>query len=307
MGLPVIILMLKLANQDVKVLHIEPTNACNAACPQCLRETDITFNKNDLHHLTVEQIQKVIDDDTIRNLNKMYMCGNYGDPAAGKHTLDIYRYFRKINPTITLGMNTNGGLRNTDWWHELAETIYRPAEHPQEYVVFSIDGLADTNHIYRVNVDYEKVINNARAFIDAGGRAHWEMLVFEHNEHQVNQAEQLAKDMGFKWFRAKVSKRFNSQPIKFLRPPRSWQNPVVSVGDINCQALNESSLYISAQGIVYPCCWLGQDKDSTLINFESIQSSWTLSNPNRICYETCTKNTVGTSFTNQWQREIEFK
>ena len=111
-----IIPMLKLADQNVRTLHIEPTDACNAACPQCLRETDTAFDKNDLHHLTIEQIKTIISDDDIRQLDKMFMCGNYGDPAAGKHTLEIYRYFRSVNHTITLGMNTNGGSRNIVCW-----------------------------------------------------------------------------------------------------------------------------------------------------------------------------------------------
>jgi hypothetical protein len=29
-------------------------------------------------------------------------------------------------------------------------------------------------------------------------------------------------------------------------------------------------------------------------------------NPIKICADTCTKNTEGTSFTNQWQHEVEF-
>jgi len=302
MALPVIIQMLK----SVKVLHIEPTDSCNAACPQCGREVDPLFDKNNLHHLTVDQIKEIISEDTIRGLDKMFMCGNYGDPAAGKHTLEIYRYFRSVNPTITLGMNTNGGLRNTAWWTELAKIMYQPNEHPQEYVVFSIDGLADTNHIYRINVDYKKVINNARAFINAGGRAHWEMLVFEHNQHQVDVAQQIAKDMGFKWFRAKISKRFKTNPISFLHPPKGWKDPNVTKGSIVCQALAESSLYISASGIVYPCCWVGHNFNNRLDLFDSIQRSWSTDSPNKICAETCTKNIFGSSFTNQWQREVEF-
>lgn len=299
--------MLKLADQDVKILHLEPTDACNAACPQCLRETDTAFDKTNLHHLTVAQIKNLIDEDTIRNLDKIYMCGNYGDPAAGRHTLEIYRYFRSINPNIVLGMNTNGGLRNTDWWQELAEIMYRPGDYPQEYVVFSIDGLADTNHIYRINVNWDKLMNNAKAFIAAGGRAHWEMLVFDYNEHQVDQAQQLAKDMGFVWFRAKVSKRFKTYPIDFLQPPRAWQDPVVEKGDISCQALNDSVVYISAQGIVYPCCWLGGARLFPLDRFSDIQLSWKTKQPHKVCADNCTKNIIGTSFTNQWQREIEFR
>jgi MoaA/NifB/PqqE/SkfB family radical SAM enzyme len=294
--------MLKLADQDVRILHIEPTDACNAACPQCLRETDITFDKTNLHHLTVEQIKDLIDVETIQNLDKMFMCGNYGDPAAGKHTLEIYRYFREVNPTINLGMNTNGGLRSTAWWAELADILNQP----RDYVIFSIDGLADTNHIYRINVDYEKVINNARSFIDAGGSAHWDMLVFAHNEHQVDLAQETAQKLGFKWFRAKISKRHNIIPIDFLRPPNGWQDPVVTTGSIKCHALKESSVYISAKGDIYPCCWLGNNSNHTLDTFDSIQKNWS-DVPLDICIKNCKNDNNGSSFTNQWQREVEFQ
>jgi len=291
-----IILMLMLP----KILHVEPTDACNAACPQCSRETDPTFDKSVLHHLTVDNIADAISEDTIKALDKMYMCGNYGDPAAGKHTLEIYSYFRKLNPTITLGMNTNGGLRSTTWWSSLGAML----SYQKDYVIFSIDGLNDTNHIYRVNVGWDKVIENAQAFIAAGGRAHWEMLVFEHNQHQVDQAQTLAKELGFKWFRAKVSRRHTNHPISFLNPPTGWKNPSVNIGTIDCVALKEQSLYISTKGIVYPCCWLG-NTNYTLDTFNSIQQSWAAT-PNIICKQTCTKNATGTSYSNQWQREVEF-
>lgn len=294
--------MLKLADKSIKVLHVEPTDACNAACPQCAREVDIRFDKNNLHHLTINDIKKLILDDDIKNLDKMFMCGDYGDPAAGKHTLEIFEYFREINPTITLGMNTNGGLRNPSWWTRLAGLINKE----KDYTVFSIDGLADTNHIYRINVDYDKVINNARTFIDAGGKAHWEMLVFEHNQHQVDLAEETARKLGFSWFRAKISRRFEQWPVAFLNPPKNWKNPIVNSGVIECQALKDQSLYISASGKLYPCCWLGTNEEFQLAQFDKIQESWKSDEPNKICQDACSKNTAGTSFTNQWQRAVEF-
>ena len=283
-----------------KILHLEPTDSCQAACPQCNRELDTNFDKRNLHHITIEQIRNLLGDNVIGSLNKMFMCGDYGDPAAGKHTLDIYKYFRELNPSIQLGMNTNGGLRNTAWWRDLACIINRQ----QDYVIFSIDGLEDTNHIYRVNVVWKKVMENAQAFIQAGGRAHWDMLVFEHNEHQVDECEHLAKDMGFKWFRVKVSKRHNTAPIKFLNPPKNWRDPVVTSGHINCQALAEDSRYISATAKLFPCCYLGMT-DKTLDKFDEVQNSWT-SIPHVTCKQTCTEYENVTSFTNQWQREIEF-
>lgn len=300
MALLAIIPMLKLADQDIKILHLEPTDACNAACPQCARETDKTFDKNHVHQLTVEQIKQLVDEDMIGRLDKMFMCGTYGDPAAGKNTLEIYRYFRDINPTITLGMNTNGGLRDTNWWSQLAGILNQP----KDYVVFSIDGLSDTNHIYRVNVNWNKVIENAKAFINAGGSAHWDMLVFDHNQHQVVDAENLASTLGFKWFRAKVSKRHLDYPVDFLYPPKGWRDPIVTEGKIDCHAIKESSVYISARARVYPCCWLGNNSDHTLDTFPSIKNNWE-ENPLDICSKTCRTNDSGSSFTNQWQREIE--
>ena len=39
---------------------------------------------------------------------------------------------------------------------------------------FSIDGLADTNPTYRVNANWDKVIENVKTFIKAGGPARWD-------------------------------------------------------------------------------------------------------------------------------------
>lgn len=78
-----------------KVLHLEPTDVCQAACSLCARETDPNFRKDRQHHLDMYKIMQVFDADRIAELDKMFMCGNYGDPAAGKYTLNIYREFRK--------------------------------------------------------------------------------------------------------------------------------------------------------------------------------------------------------------------
>lgn len=285
-------------SRDIKVLHLEPTDVCQAACPLCARETDAAFNKRQQHHLDMRKLLQVFDTDQIKQLDKMFMCGNYGDPAAGRHTLDIYQAFRKINPDIVLGMNSNGGLQNTLWWHELGRTFNQP----RDYVVFSIDGLEDTNSTYRVNVDWKKLINNATAYIQAGGSAHWDMLVYRHNQHQVDECEQLARDIGFTWFRAKVSKRkFTNR----LEQPVGWQLPTVQGTRVNCHALNEQSIYIDAQGRTSPCCWLGSTQKDFVSDFDTVQSSWTSIQPNITCINTCGTKNVDTSFSNQWQRETQ--
>jgi hypothetical protein len=285
-----------LISRDIQVVHLEPTDVCQAACPQCARETDQFFDKTQRHNLSVEQIDEILPLSITENLSKMFMCGNYGDPAAGKYTLELYRYFRKHNPNIVLGMNTNGALASEEWWKELAAILGQPLD----YVIFSIDGLEDTNHKYRINVDWHKLMKNASAFISAGGSAHWDMLVYQHNQHQVQQCETLARQMGFRWFRTKVTRR---PMIPILSLPLGWTQEKHQITNIDCHALRERSIYIDAQGRVSPCCWLGSRQQDFVQDFDLIQQTWSTNDPNPTCLNTCGKSKNGTMFSNQWQQE----
>ena len=297
MVLPVTVRMLKL--RDIKVLHLESTDVCQAACPLCARELDPLFDKHKKNHLTVNQLLTHYDDAAIAKLDKIFICGNYGDPAAGKYTLDIYRYARSINPTITLGMNTNGALQSTFWWHELGKLFNQP----QDFVVFSIDGLEDTNSTYRVNVNWKKLMSNVEAYIAAGGSAHWDMLVYRHNQHQVEECEKVARDMGFTWFRAKVSKR---EYISGLQQPLGYKEPTRNTGPIQCHVLKEKSAYIDAKGKQYPCCWLGDQQVNHISDISEVEHTWNTDSPNPICKKICSTGTNKESnFKNQWRKEVQ--
>lgn len=284
--------------RSIKVLHLEPTDVCQLACPACARETDTTFNKRQQHHLTITQIQRHLTESQIKKLEKMYMCGVYGDPAAGKYTLDIYRWFRSLNSGIALGMNTNGALQTTFWWYELAKIM----NNSHDYVIFSIDGLEDTNPTYRVNSNWNKLMANVESFISAGGRAHWDMLVYKHNQHQVDDCEKLAKDIGFKWFRAKVSRRELSSGLEH---PINWSLPVKQKGAIRCLAKTEKSMYINALGKPSPCCWLGNNHDY-VADVKEVEVTWKTPQPHPVCDLVCSTSKDKTVYLDQWQRETEF-
>ena len=286
--------------QNVKIVHLEPTTNCNAACPQCLR-TRTEFEPNEL---SLEDVKLLFTPDVLMQLEKIYMCGNYGDPASARQTLEMYEYFISVNPNLTIGMNTNGGIRFPDWWTRLAKSMNKS----NDYVVFSIDGLEDTNHLYRRNVRWSKVMDNAKAFIDAGGSAHWDMLVFEHNKHQVDEAHKLAKDMGFNWFRAKVSRRFNRFPVDGISQPIEFNDTKVLEGHIECSAMKENSIFVDASGKVFPCCWQveGNYQPNIVQWFYDLSENWN-NKPDSVCKKSCLKNTTGTTFTNQWYREVAIK
>lgn len=288
--------------RQIKTLQLDVTTVCQAACPSCARETDPTFNKSVKHHLTVDRILRNFPEKQIKKLDKMYLCGNYGEPAAGTYTQDILRYFREVNPEITLGMNTNGGVQTTFWWHSLGSILSKPTD----YCVFSIDGLEDSNHVYRKNVNWAKLMANAEAYIAAGGNAHWDMLVYKHNQHQVEACEQLAKDMGFTWFRAKVSKRPYTNGLEF---PLGWQEVPMIPGKIKCYTMEHKIAYMDAYGNISPCCWHGMTHKPNAVvrDFNEIKATWKTDTPDPVCVEACTLNKAKTRFNSQWQREIQLK
>ena len=76
------------------------------------------------------------------------------------------KYARKLRCNIMI--HTNGGKGSPNLWRMLAQEL---KDFPQGVVTFSIDGLEDTNHLYRRHVVWENLINNVKAFIDNGGLA----------------------------------------------------------------------------------------------------------------------------------------
>ena len=271
---------------DIKTIHLEVTQNCQASCPMCDRnENGGAVNRHiDLSELTLEDCKRIFEPEFIAQLDTMYMCGNLGDPIVAKDTLEIFRYFRQHNKKMWLSMNTNAGAKSVEWWHELAQVFGRMGA-----VIFSVDGLRDTNHMYRQGVVWDNVERNARAFIDAGGRARWDFLIFEHNQHQVETARAISERLGFEKFIAKKTGRFinassqkkeshqavnrkGEKTTELKKPDSKYQNKELSkqqqliekYGSMNqyydavpikCKVAKEKSLFITAEGIALPCCW----------------------------------------------------
>ena len=129
---------------DIRTVHLEITEKCNAACPMCARNINGGEDNPWLQNaeLSLNDIVTIFPDKFIQQLNHIFMCGNYGDPIVAKDTLKVFKHFRNTNPTLYLGMNTNGSARTVTWWKDLATVIGSDG-----YVVFSIDGLEDTNYL----------------------------------------------------------------------------------------------------------------------------------------------------------------
>jgi MoaA/NifB/PqqE/SkfB family radical SAM enzyme len=134
----------------------------------------------------------------MQEIEKVLFNGVLGDPCAAPNFLEVCEVMRIRAPQAFITISSNGGLRNEAFWTVLAKVLGSNGR-----VIFAIDGLEDTNHIYRVNVNYKKVMENAQAFITAGGNAEWQFITFKHNEHQIEEIQSYAKSLGFHRVRIK--------------------------------------------------------------------------------------------------------
>ena len=109
------------------------------------------------------------------------------------------------------------------------------------------------------NVKWKKAMENARAYISTGASAHWDMLVFEHNIHQVNLVKQLAKKMGFTWFRVKATDRWDTYNTDLgLNPVNSYTKPDYNNVSIICERDADTSIFLDYTGKFWPCCHMAE-------------------------------------------------
>lgn len=293
--------------EDIKGVHLEITTKCNSNCPMCSRNAfGVVCSELQLTELTIEDCKKIFSPAFLNQLKNISICGAYGDPALANDLLEIIEYMRHNNPDIRIDIYTNGGVRSTSWWKKLAQIIVNGK------VIFGIDGLEDTNHIYRRGTVFALILKNVNAFIHAGGRAQWDFIVFKHNEHQVEQARELSIKLGFNAFQVKRTKRFckmlyeedsvyegtgekfgkypvydsNGQRTGYIEIPKNpkYRNDsqkiletlVKEFGSLNqyfdkvpidCKVKRNQEVFVSATGLVYPCCWVyDQANRKTLFN-----------------------------------------
>jgi hypothetical protein len=260
---------------ELKRVHIEITNRCQASCPMCPRNIHggISNPLLSTNEWSLDDFIKIFPVDILTHLERINFCGNFGDPLMNNNLIEMCEYIKINAPNIRLEIHTNGSLRSTEWWKNLYQAL--PINH---IVVFALDGLADTHSLYRVGTNYNLILKNARTFIEAGGNAEWMFIRFKHNEHQVTAAEQVSNELGFTKFTVKNSRRharpfpvvdetgtflYNlEQPsdstVKFvsksdIQGHQKWPN----ADKINCVAIKDNELYIDAHYQLSPCCMIG--------------------------------------------------
>jgi len=239
--------------------HIEPTSKCTLECPLCDRTWFYEkFKKRNLHEINVDNIINFI------GVNKIVsLCGNNGDPIYHSNFLELVQKFKDNN--CRLSISTNGSAKTKAWWSKLKNMLTK-----DDRITFAIDGLKDTNHLYRKNAKWNSIMTAIDILKEGEFKMIWQFIPFKHNQHQILEAGNLSKTLGFDEFKLLQSDRWLGK--KDLMPDRKYVddyykiqkevliNPAFSI-DMQPKCLKNNlpseNLYIDAEGDFYPCCWMG--------------------------------------------------
>ncbi|MCR4263907.1 MAG: radical SAM protein [Candidatus Roizmanbacteria bacterium] len=242
-------------------IWVEPTNACNARCPLCPTGNGESERAKAL--LSPEVFRSVVDE--VYPYTKSMNLWNIGEPFLNPHLFDMIRYAEDHD--IATRVSTNGFV----FYRE--ENVERLIDSGLTNLVVSLDGTsADVFNIYRVNVDFEKIMNGLRllqqAKIDRGATyptAVWQFIAMSHNVHQIPEAKQLADELGMVFSLKTVNldmvgeRRENASFLpeqeslrRYELQDNKWKLRVDR--DNDCSVLWRS-IMVNADGTVVPCCY----------------------------------------------------
>ena len=245
-------------------ISFEPTTSCNLRCPECpsglrafTRPTGML--EKDFFSQTIDEIHKDL----------LYLIFYFqGEPYLNTSFLDMVKY--ASDKGIYTATSTNAHYLND-------EAARKTVKSGLDRLIISIDGTTqETYKQYRVGGNLEKVIEGAKNIVKWKKELNsktpfvfFQFLVVKHNEHQIEEIQQLAKEIGVDEVRFKSAQVYDyendpNQLIptidKFSRYKKNKDGTYTPKNKLanRCWKLWHANV-ITWDGLVVPCCF---DKDA---------------------------------------------
>jgi radical SAM protein with 4Fe4S-binding SPASM domain len=244
-------------------ISIEPTTSCNLRCPECpsglrsfTRATGML--QSDFFRQTIDQLHRDL----------FYLVFYFqGEPYLNPAFLDMVRYASQKK--IYTATSTNA--------HYLTEeNARRTIESGLDRLIISIDGTTqEVYEQYRVGGQLQKVLEGAARVVKWKKELRsktpyivFQFLVVRPNEHQIEEARQLARRIGVDdiWFKTAQFYDYENDPHQLIptRQEYSRYRPTPAGNQFKGQLANHCwrlwhDPVITWNGLVAPCCF---DKDA---------------------------------------------
>lgn len=241
-------------------LVIEPTNICNLKCPLC--PTGMGEKGRDKGKISLTLFKSVIE----RLSNYIYSVELYnnGEPFLNKDIYEMISLCSERRLLTSLSSNFSIPLN--------ANEISRIIESRLTYLYISLDGAShETYSQYRVNGNFEVVIENMKKIITEKKKLksvlpfiEWQFLVFRHNEHEMERAKYMAKEIGADKisFAGAIMENMGKRTGENEKKEWCSENRKFQRGEEEkkCRWLWTHGV-INWDGRVSPCCWAYYKKD----------------------------------------------
>lgn len=173
------------------LMFIDPCNYCDLRCPLC--PTGLGTLERSQAFLPFEKFKQYFDQQS-DYLFEIYLY-HWGEPLLNKQVFNMIQYAQSRN----VGTNISSNLSATT-----SSDIDHLLDSGLEYLVVSLDGTsAESYSKYRVRGDYERVVANMNEILCRrklrGQRTpfvEWQFIVMKQNEHEIPEAERMAKQIG---------------------------------------------------------------------------------------------------------------
>lgn len=258
---------------QIRQVQLDFTSKCNLLCPACARvERGAVNPRLPLSELEWSPgVDRFFSPEFCAQLDYVLFSGNYGDAAAAS---GLPQFVERLlaRGLKCISISSNGSLRTPEWWSDLGGQLKGRGQ-----IIFSIDGVGDVNARYRVGSNWEKILANIRATAQTGVLLRWDFIVFRHNEHQIEEARELARRLGFNQINFRSPSRLSLQPSMGFEPPFNPQyapqnaqqlsqiqakygsfEQYVKQTRIHCKTqIDHPSVFLDFRGEIWPCTWLG--------------------------------------------------
>jgi MoaA/NifB/PqqE/SkfB family radical SAM enzyme len=268
------------------LLIIDPCNYCNLRCPLCA-----TGNGS------LGRTQKMMSLDCFKRyfdplapyLFEAYMH-NWGESLLNKEVYKMIAHAQGSNVGTNLSTNFSETTER-----DLDELL----DSGLEYLIVSLDGTSEQSYVkYRVRGNFKNVMQNLEKIIDKREQRNlktpvveWQFIVMRQNEHEIPEAERLAREFGVDLLRfipvglpyaTSEQERRAYADEWFPRTTAGREHAPEGVEQQFGQANKPSpcfylyrSMVVNPDGGVSPCCVVNhQDKDFGKLPAEDITRFW---------------------------------
>lgn len=261
-------------------ISIEPTTACNLACPECPSGKK-EFSRN-TGKISLEMNQKILN-----SIGKQLFYVNYyfqGEPFLHPNFLDLIKQAKKHN--IYTSTSTNAHFISKKSAEEIVTSGL-------DRLLISIDGVTQTTYEgYRIHGKLEKVIEASKLLVQAKKELKsktphlvFQFLVVKPNEKEIPEVYKLAQEIGITDIRLKTAQLYDYKYGNPLMPDNEDYSRYKKKKDGTYRLKHTvgnrcwrmwSSCVFTWDGNLVPCCF---DKDAqhtlgSISNSKSFNAIW---------------------------------